>query len=132
MHPNAEIIRRGYEAFAAGDLAAIGELLADDIVWTHTGDSPLAGEYRGKDAVFEYFGRILDLTSFTFRQTIHAIVADDDHVVVLTDAAWDAPREFRGHDIFVWHVEGGRAARCWAIPTDQATATASLVPAEQT
>jgi ketosteroid isomerase-like protein len=29
-HPNVGLTRRGYDAFAAGDLAALSELLADD------------------------------------------------------------------------------------------------------
>ena len=32
-HPNIELARRGYEAFAKGDLAALTELLANDVVW---------------------------------------------------------------------------------------------------
>ena len=128
MHANAELISRGYDAFAAGDLNAVAELFADDIVWTHTGDHVLAGEYHGKDAVFAYFGRLLELTNFTFRQTVHAILADDEHVVVLTDSAWDSPREFNGHDVFVWHVRDGKATHCWTIASDQAASNAALVP----
>ena len=128
MHPHAELISKGYEAFAAGDLAAIDSLLADDIAWTHCGDSPLAGKYRGKEEVFAYFGTLLEMTHGTFRQDIHAILADDDHVVVLTDVAWDEPHAFRGNDVFVWHVREGKAAACWAIPGEQAAATAALVP----
>lgn len=127
MHPNADLIRQGYDAFAVGDLEAVSGLLADDIVWIHTGDSPLAGEYRGKDAVFAYFGRLLEMTAFTFRQTIHTILADDDHVVVLTDVAWDSPQEFRSHDVFVWHVKDGQATHCWAVASDQAASAAALM-----
>jgi len=126
MHANGETIRQGFDAFAAGDLEAVSRLLDDDIIWIHSGDAVLAGEYRGKDAVFGYFGKLLELTSFTFRQEVHAILADDDHVVVMTDVAWDSPREFRGHDVFVWHVRDGKATHCWAIPTDQAAADAAL------
>jgi ketosteroid isomerase-like protein len=127
MHPNAELIHNGYDAFAAGDLDAVAALLADDITWTHTGDHVLAGEYHGKEDVFGYFGKLLELTQGTFRQSIHAILADDDHVVVLTDVAWDAPNEFRSHDVFVWHMRDGKATECWAIAADQAASNASLV-----
>ncbi|MEI6361988.1 MAG: nuclear transport factor 2 family protein [Actinomycetes bacterium] len=128
MHPNAELIRSGYDAFAVGDLDAVAALFADDITWTHTGDHVLAGEYHGKQEVFEYFGKLLGLTNGTFRQTVHAILADDDHVVVLTDVAWDEPREFRSHDVFVWHVRDGKATACWAVAADQAASHASLMP----
>jgi ketosteroid isomerase-like protein len=32
-HPNVELTRRGYEAFAKADLAALAELIADDVTW---------------------------------------------------------------------------------------------------
>jgi ketosteroid isomerase-like protein len=128
MHPNAELIRLGFNDFAVGDLEAVSALLADDITWTHTGEHILAGEYHGKTEVFEYFGKLLELTKGTFHQSIHAILADDDHVVVLTDVAWNAPREFRGHEVFVWHIKDGKATECWAIATEQAAASATLAP----
>ena len=44
-HPNLEIARAGYEAFANGDLAAVSDLLSDDIVWHSGGDNILTGDY---------------------------------------------------------------------------------------
>ena len=41
-HPNVELARRGYEAFAKGDLATLTELLADDVVWHVQGGGPLS------------------------------------------------------------------------------------------
>ena len=32
-HPNEELIRGGYEAFAKGDLAEVLKRFADDIAW---------------------------------------------------------------------------------------------------
>ena len=32
-HPNVELARRGYDAFAKGDLATLTELIADDATW---------------------------------------------------------------------------------------------------
>jgi hypothetical protein len=41
---NAELVRRGYEAFNAGDLAALGELFAEDAVWYAAGSGVLSGK----------------------------------------------------------------------------------------
>ena len=43
-HPNVDQLRRGYEAFGAGDLAAVNELLADDSVLHSPGNNALTGD----------------------------------------------------------------------------------------
>ncbi len=50
-HPNEELVRRGYEAFATGDMETLRELLDPEIVWHFPGRSVLAGDHRGPDAV---------------------------------------------------------------------------------
>ena len=32
-HPNEDLARRGYEAFAKGDLDTLNSLMTDDLVW---------------------------------------------------------------------------------------------------
>ncbi len=51
-HPNEELLRRGYDAFTKGDMEAVNELFADDIVWHNAGRDQFAGDYHGKDEVF--------------------------------------------------------------------------------
>jgi ketosteroid isomerase-like protein len=46
-HPNVARMREGYDAFAKGDLAALRELMTEDIVWHLPGHSALAGDYEG-------------------------------------------------------------------------------------
>jgi hypothetical protein len=56
---NAALIRRGYAAFSAGDMATLTELFADDIVWNVAGSGGLSGAKQGRDAVFAYFGEVI-------------------------------------------------------------------------
>jgi ketosteroid isomerase-like protein len=88
-HPNVDLMRRGYAAFGAGDMATVGELFADDIVWHSTGAGPLSGDYRGKEAVFGFFGKLMEMA--TLRQDIHDIVANDEHAVVLIKGHAERP-----------------------------------------
>ena len=83
-HPNVTLIRDGYAAFAKGDLAALSDLFAEDLVWHVPGQSQLAGDYRGQEAVFAYFGKLMEVTEGSFRIDVHAVLADDDHGVALT------------------------------------------------
>ena len=126
MHPNGVLISEGFEAFAKGDMDTVGRLLDDDISWHTAGTGVLSGDFRGKDAVVAYFGKLMELTEGTFHQEIHAILADDDHVVVLTDNGQDKPRPFTGQTVFVWHLRDGKAVECWDVPMDQAAAAAAL------
>ena len=82
-HPNEELARRGYKAFAEGDLATIGEIFAEDVVWHISGSSPLARDYRGKDEVLGFLGSLMTVTEGTFRAEVHDILANDEHAVVI-------------------------------------------------
>ena len=80
-HPNEELVRRGYDAFAKGDMDTLRELFDPGIVWHFPGRSPLAGDHRGVDAVLGFFGRTMELTAGTFRAELHDVVGDDRHAV---------------------------------------------------
>ena len=53
---NATLIRRGYEAFNQGDVPALVELFAEDIVWHFPGHSKLGGAHIGRDATLGVLG----------------------------------------------------------------------------
>jgi len=123
-HPNADLVRKGFEAFAAGDMATLGSIMADDVVWHASGGGVISGDFVGKEAVFGSFALIPQETD-SFSQEIHAILADDEHTVALVNAT--ATR--RGNtatfaQMFVFHVEGGKAKEVWVTPFDQAAADA--------
>ena len=85
-HPNVARIRDGYAAFAKGDFAALTDLLAEDLVWHQGGRNQLAGDYRGREAVFGYFAKLMEVTEGSFHVDVHAVLADDEHGVALTVA----------------------------------------------
>ena len=119
-HPNVEQARRGYEAFAKGDLATLSELIADDVVWHVNGVGPLTGDYRGRDQVFGLFGRLAEETGGTFRLDVHDILANDEHTAVLaTLSASRAGKSIETPVVNVSHNDGdGRITEFWASTTD--------------
>ena len=64
---NAELVRRGYEAFNTADIATLTEIVDENASWHTPGRSPIAGEYQGRDAVFGQFGRYGAETGGTFK-----------------------------------------------------------------
>lgn len=79
---NLALVRRGFDAFAAGDMAALTELFADDAVWNFVPTGVLAGNYRGRDQIFAWFGQLYQETNGTFRNTPTAFAATEDRVFV--------------------------------------------------
>ena len=75
----------GRRAFGRGDMAALAEVMADDIEWVDPGDpddDPNAGTFKGKEAVLGWFGGLestLDYTTFEPRE----FIAQNDKVVSL-------------------------------------------------
>jgi len=50
-----DVVRRYLDALLAGDLAAIRESFAPDAVWTIHGELPIAGPWRGREAIVDDF-----------------------------------------------------------------------------
>jgi ketosteroid isomerase-like protein len=119
-HPNEEPVRRGFEAFAKGDLDTLRDLFDADAVWHAPGRSPLWGDHRGVDAVLGFSARTMELTAGTFRAELHDVVANDEHAVALYVARGD--REGRTLDdksVLVSHVRNGKFIETWQHSGDQ-------------
>jgi ketosteroid isomerase-like protein len=119
-HPNVARIRDGYAAFDKGDFAVLNELFAEDLLWHEGGRNQLAGEYRGRDAVYEFFGRLMELTEGSFSLDIHAVLADDEHgVALVTSTASRGGRTATVYDAHVFHMRDGKVVEFWGASTDQ-------------
>jgi uncharacterized protein len=119
-HPNVARVIDGYTAFGTGDFAVLTDLFADDLVWHVGGRSQIAGDYRGRDAVFGMFGKLLELTEGTFHLEPHAVLADDEHAVALVIAtASQGGRSITTNDAHVFHMRDGKVVEFWTAATDQ-------------
>jgi ketosteroid isomerase-like protein len=119
-HPNAALIRRGYQAFGQGDIAALSELFTKDIQWHEAGgaSTPLAGDYKGQEAVFTMFGQLVQLTS-EFRVTVEEIVADDRQAVAIHETyARRGSTTYRSREAIVFHLLEGKVTDAWHTVPD--------------
>ncbi len=118
-HPNVELTRRGYEAFAKADLAALSGLIAGDVTWHVAGAGPLSGTYHGQDEVFGFFGRLAEETGGTFRLDVHDVLANDEHAVALcTLSASRSGKSIEVPVANVSHVRDGKVTEFWGATTD--------------
>lgn len=119
-HENAELVRSGYEAFAAGDLDTVAKLFAPDIRWHIGGRSAISGTYTGHNEVFGFFGKLIEETGGTFHIDIHDVLASDDHVVALVrESASRGDRHLEMNEAHIWHLSDGLAKEFWGFAEDQ-------------
>jgi ketosteroid isomerase-like protein len=81
-HPNEALVRRGYDAFSAGDMATLSELMAPDVVHEVPGDTSLSGEHKGQAAVFELYGQLAAQSDGTVKVEVLDVRAEGDDRVV--------------------------------------------------
>jgi len=115
-----DIARRGYQAFAEGDVQWLNDHLSDGVVWHVPGRNPLSGDYRGKSEVLAFFARTIEMTGGTFRIELHDIVGNDDHVVGIGTQFAQGPggEYFEGRFTQVFHIKNDKATEVWTHPED--------------
>jgi ketosteroid isomerase-like protein len=113
-HPDAIVVRRGYEAFSNGDTATLSELFDEEAVWHEAGSGQISGDFKGRDQILEMLAKATELAGGTLRLDVHDVVANDNHVVGLHHTT--ATREGRHLDIsevLVFHLRDGRVIEAW-------------------
>jgi len=118
---DADLVRRGYEAFSRGDMDTLRrETFAPDIKWHQNGRNQTAGDYDGVEAVLGLFQKFFQLTDGTFKVVVHDVLASDQHVVVLgtTSARRGGKSLGNGNYCQVFHMRDGRIGECWVTPVD--------------
>ena len=80
---NVAVVRRGYEAFGKGDIETLKTLFSTNANWHQTEAGVLRGNYRGVQAILEYFGQLAQETQGSLRVEPQTMAASGDHVFVL-------------------------------------------------
>jgi len=119
-HANVSLLRRGYEAFAKGDVATLTEVFSEDVVWHQPGTNLLSGEYGGRQAVLAFLGRLAPLSGGTFRVELHDLLASEQHGAALSRQT--ASRQGKQLDalvVQVYHIRDGKVTEAWNFFQDQ-------------
>lgn len=124
----AAIVRRGYDAFATGDMATLQEIFAPDIEWVEPGRHALAGTYRGVDSVLSFFGALMERSSGTFRvEPIGCVEIAPGTVAAQVRVVADLPGgsvDTTGMHAFT--ITDGRVTRFASYPADQHALDAAM------
>jgi uncharacterized protein len=106
-----EFLTRQREMYAGGDLKAVAQLLAEHVVWHVPGTSPIAGDYRGCEAVIGYFDLRRTFAGGTILVAQNGCAHHEEALVQLADGrARLGGKEVAWRTAGVYRVAGGRIA----------------------
>ena len=102
---NKELVKKGYEAFAAGDVQAVMDLFDDDVEWVQPGLSAISGHFHGKTEVMDFLGR---LASKSPTVKVKRLFAEGDTVLAITEVTVDGETS---EDVDVMTLRNGKTVR---------------------
>jgi len=106
---DAEVIRRGYAAFSAGDMATLAELFTDDAVWHVPGSGSLSGAKQGRDEILSFFGELMTRSGGNLVVTLDDVVGGDNVTVALnTNQATRDTNTLEQNAVVVFQLRDGR------------------------
>ena len=88
-------------------------------MWRVAGSAPVAGEYRGRQMIFELFRETRRRTDGTYRSELRWAVADGEHAVAVYRARGSRlGREIDIDQVLLITLRDGRWQEITALPTD--------------
>ena len=108
---DVEVVRRGYAAFSAGDMATLSELFTADAVWHVPGSGALSGVKEGRDAILSFFGELMSRSGGTLKVTLQDVIGGDKHTIALNGTQATRDRKTLAQDaVVVFHLRDGRVS----------------------
>lgn len=102
---NIEAVKKGYEAFASGDIETVMSLFDDDVEWVQPGKSAVSGTFHGKDEIRAYLGKLAE-KPLTVK--LNRLIGEGDTVVALTELTLAGEQ---GTDADVFTLRDGKTVR---------------------
>jgi ketosteroid isomerase-like protein len=111
---NIKLVSGGYAAFGRGDMETLAQLFHTDMVWHALRLGELSGDKVGRDAVFAFFAKTMELTQGTFSVTPDELIASDTTVsVVCRSRARRNGRELDDQQVHLFHLRDGQVVEVW-------------------
>lgn len=119
---STDVAREYFEAIQKGDMATLGRLIDENIVWHQPGSNQFSGERKGRNAVFEMLGAMMQRSGGTFAiDKVHSLLGNGD--MVAASIHFSARREGKSMSmdgVDVLRIKDGALVEAWLFSSDQA------------
>ena len=120
MHANEQLLKDAYAAFGRGDIPAYLAMCDDRMTWVVPGTTSFSGTHT-KGTFMDWIGKVMQICGGRFRETPVAIIANDEHGVVILDHWMErngTPHEYRVDHIY--EIADGKFTRFVERPGNEA------------
>lgn len=118
------LVRRGYEAFIAGDMDTLRELFTADAVWHTGGTGGLSGDKNGVDEILAYFGELRSRSQGTLKLTLEDVAAGDKYTIgVQSNQAQRDGKSLDQRTVIVFTISGDKVTEALEMAEDTAEAS---------
>ncbi|MFE9677011.1 nuclear transport factor 2 family protein [Streptomyces sp. NPDC006259] len=118
---NLDLARAYFQAVQTGDMAALGDLLDEQIVWHQPGTNQFSGEHKGQRAVFRMLGNMMEASQGTFAiDKIHSLMGNGDLVAAtihFTGRSGGTSMAMDGVDLL--RIQNDKITEMWLFSGDQ-------------
>jgi uncharacterized protein len=116
-----EIARSYLQAIQTGDMDTVAKSVADDVVWHQPGRNRFSGDHKGREAVFEMLGQMMQVSNGSFAiDKVNSLMANGD--LVAADIHFSGQRDgasmsMDGVDLL--RILDGTIVEVWLFSADQ-------------
>jgi hypothetical protein len=109
-HPNVVLIRKGFAAFNAGDVATLSQIMAKDCVQHMPGNNRFSGDHKGLENILAMYGQMAELTDGSMHVELESVYANDHRAVALyRETATRGSKKSDERRALIFEIVGGKA-----------------------
>jgi ketosteroid isomerase-like protein len=118
-HPNAIKLKQAHDAFKAGNLDALFDLMRPDVKWHMPGKNALSGTYVGREEIMRNFALLQQNVDAYWAHALDYFGSDDHVALVAQVRARRGNKTLDVQECMLWHVDSdGKLAECWHMACD--------------
>lgn len=119
-HPHAQIARAAWQAVSRGDVEALEEIFAPDVVWHATARTTWKGDHRGRRAVLDFLARIGESMDVFDARLDDVLVSESRASMLFHISGRVGERRLEVDYQLLACIEAGRVVEVWTMVLDPA------------
>jgi hypothetical protein len=113
------------EAFNRRDLEPVSKLFSDDIVLHYPGRSRVSGTYQGKEGLYEFWQKQIELGGESFKGNVISVCQGEASLILVMEVTVEhAGESISWERINRYQIVDGKFVKAWIYEGDQYAADA--------